>query len=95
MLHHYSGSLKWYSGDTFGRNVRGKWVPLTVVHNGPTRDIKITLDGETKTYKAESSTRDFGFKFGVYGIEPQSSSGEKFEASFKDVKITINGKSVL
>ena len=50
MLHHYNGSLKFYSGDTFARNVRGKWVSLNVVHNGPSRDIKITVDGVTKIY---------------------------------------------
>ncbi len=94
MLHHYNGALKWYSGDTFAKNVRGKWVSLNVVHNGPSRDIKITIDGVTKSYQAESSVSNFGFKFGVYGIDKRSDSKEKFEASFKDVKINISGKSL-
>ena len=95
MIHHYNGSLKWYGRDTFARNVRGRWVSLNVVHDGPSRNIKITIDGETRTYQAESSVTNFGFKFGVYGIDDWTNSKEKFEASFKDVKINISGASLV
>ena len=38
---------------------------------------------------------NFGFKFGVYGIDDWTNSKEKFEASFKDVKINISGASLV
>lgn len=33
--------------------------------------------------------KDFHFKFGVYGKQLRNEEPEKFEASFKDIKVTI------
>jgi hypothetical protein len=92
MLHHYDGNIKWYAGDTFARNVKGKWVSFKVVHDGPNRDIHVYFDGVHKKYEAEASVTDFVFKFGVYGINKKNNVHEKFEANFKDINIKVNGK---
>jgi hypothetical protein len=85
MLHHYDGAIKWYAGDTFARNVKGRWVSFKVVHDGPKGDIHMTVDGQYKKYAAEKTVRNFGFKFGVYGINKQNKVHEKFQANFKDI----------
>ena len=92
MLHHYDGAIKWYAGDTFARNVKGRWVSFKVVHDGPKGDIHMTVDGQYKKYAAEKTVRNFGFKFGVYGINKQNKVHEKFQANFKDIQIKVNGK---
>ena len=95
MLNHQGGALRWYTGGhTFMGSMKGKWIPFTVTHNGPTKDITVNVDGQKKGFKARSSTKKFHFKFGPYAKQERNNKHEKFEAKYRNIKVKINKKKV-
>jgi hypothetical protein len=95
MLNHQAGALRWYTGGhAFLDSMNGRWIPFKVVHNGPTRDIEVCVEDKCRRYKADETVKDFHFKFGVYGKQVRNEKPEKFEASFKDIKVTITKADV-
>ena len=72
--------------------MKNKWIPFTVTHNGPTKDITVKVNGKTQTYKADGTVNKFHFKFGPYGKQKRNNTKEKFEAHYRNVSVKINRK---
>jgi hypothetical protein len=98
MLNHKNGDLWYYdNGFKIKDNVKGRWIPFRVLHDGPSRKMTIWVDGvqvkedRSGRFLADSTVNDFHFKFGPYGKQVRDPNSSKaFTAKFKDIKVTIN-----
>ena len=98
MLNHQDGNLNWYTGGfTFIHNMKNQWIPIRVIHNGPSKDIHIYVGEGYKIYKkyqADSTVKHFHFKFGPYLKQLRNNKHEKFETRYKDISMSINNKKL-